>query len=186
LLHAYDESHKASWANPTTGLAAEVWSEGLGWYAVLIADVLDYLPADHPGRPGLLDILGKLAAGLEANQDAQTGRWCQVVDKCTQSDNWNESSGTGMFLYLIKKSIDQGYLDAALYGPVVDSAYKGLVEKATVTSGDLVDIHDCSSIGVQNTYSDYVGKPKETSPPSGVSSFIAGTWIVEKPSSATP
>jgi unsaturated rhamnogalacturonyl hydrolase len=48
LLHAYDESKKASWANPTTGLSPEVWSEGLGWYAVLIADVFDYLPADHP------------------------------------------------------------------------------------------------------------------------------------------
>jgi hypothetical protein len=35
LLHAYDESKKASWANSTTGLSPEVWSEGLGWYAVL-------------------------------------------------------------------------------------------------------------------------------------------------------
>jgi len=107
LLHAYDESKKASWANPTTGLSPEVWSEGLGWYAVLIADVFDYLPADHPGRPGLVTILGQLTAGLKANQDAKSGRWCQVVDECTLSDNWDESSGTGMFLYLTKKSIDK-------------------------------------------------------------------------------
>jgi rhamnogalacturonyl hydrolase YesR len=183
LLHAYDETKKASWADPTTGLAAEVWSEGLGWYTVLIADVLDYLPADHVGRPQLLDILGKLVAGLKANQDAQSGRWCQVVDKCTLTDNWNESSGTGMFLYLIKRAIDRGYVDAATYGSVVDNAYKGLVQKAT-TSGATVDIHDCSSIGVQNTYSDYVSKPKQVSPPSCVASFIAGTGIVESPSPA--
>jgi rhamnogalacturonyl hydrolase YesR len=183
LLHAYDETKKASWANPTTGLAAEVWSEGLGWYTVLIADVLDYLPADHAGRPQLLDILSKLVAGLKASQDAQTGRWCQVVDKCTLTDNWNESSGTGMFLYLIKRAIDRGYVDAATYGPVVDSAYKGLVQKAT-TSGATVDIHDCSSIGVQNAYRDYISKPKQVSPPSCVASFIAGTGIVENPSPA--
>jgi rhamnogalacturonyl hydrolase YesR len=183
LLHAYDETKKASWADPTTGLAAEVWSEGLGWYTVLIADVLDYLPADHAGRPQLLDILGKLVAGLKANQDAQTGRWCQVVDKCTLTDNWNESSGTGMFLYLIKRAIDRGYVDVATYGPVVDNAYKGLVQKATV-SGATVDIHDCSSIGVQNAYSDYVSKPKQVSPPSCVASFMAGTGIVENQSAA--
>jgi rhamnogalacturonyl hydrolase YesR len=186
LLHAYDESKKASWANPTTGASPEVWSEGLGWYAVLIADVFDYLPADHPGRPGLMDILGKLAAGLKANQDAQSGRWCQVVDKCTLSDNWNESSGTGMFLYLTKKSIDQGYIDAATYGPVVDSAYKGLVQKATANSDGTLDINDCSSIGVQGSYSAYVSKAKQVSPPSCVSSFIAGTLMVENPGSATP
>jgi rhamnogalacturonyl hydrolase YesR len=186
LLHAYDESKKASWANPTTGLSPEVWSEGLGWYAVLIADVFDYLPADHPGRPGLMTILGQLVAGLKANQDAQSGRWCQVVDKCTLSDNWNESSGTGMFLYLTKKSIDQGYVDAATYSPVVTSAYQGLVQKATANSDGSVDINDCSSIGVQGSYSAYVSKPKQVSPPSCVSSFIAGTLMVENPTSATP
>jgi rhamnogalacturonyl hydrolase YesR len=186
LLHAYDESKKASWANPTTGLSPEVWSEGLGWYAVLIADVFDYLPADHPGRPGLMTILGQLVAGLKANQDAQSGRWCQVVDKCTLSDNWTESSGTGMFLYLTKKSIDQGYVDAATYSPVVTSAYQGLVQKATANSDGSVDINDCSSIGVQGSYSAYVSKPKQVSPPSCVSSFMAGTLMVENPSSATP
>ena len=186
LLHAYDESKKASWANPTTGLSPEVWSEGLGWYAVLIADVFDFLPADHPGRPGLMTILGQLVAGLKANQDAQSGRWCQVVDKCTLSDNWDESSGTGMFLYLIKKSIDQGTIDATAYGPAVTSAYQGLVQKATANSDGSVDINDCSSIGVQGSYSAYVSKPKQVSPPSCVSSFIAGTLMVENPGAATP
>ena len=186
LLHAYDESKKASWANPTTGLSPEVWSEGLGWYAVLIADVFDYLPADHPGRPGLMTILGQLTAGLKANQDAKSGRWCQVVDKCTLSDNWDESSGTGMFLYLTKKSIDKGYVDATTYGPVVTNAYQGLVQKATANSDGTIDINDCSSIGVQGSYSAYVSKPKQVSPPSCVSSFIAGTLMVEGPSFTTP
>jgi rhamnogalacturonyl hydrolase YesR len=186
LLHAYDESKKASWANPTTGLAPEVWSEGLGWYAVLIADVFDYLPADHPGRAGLMTILGQLTAGLKANQDAKSGRWCQVVDKCTLADDWDESSGTGMFLYLTKKSIDKGYIDATTYGPVVSSAYQGLVQKATVNSDSTIDINDCSSIGVQGSYSAYVSKAKQVSPPSCVSSFIAGTLMVEGPSFTTP
>jgi hypothetical protein len=60
------------------------------------------------------------------------------------------------------------------------------VQKATSNSAGSVDIHDCSSIGVQNTYSDYVSKPKQTSPPSCVSSFIAGTSMVDKPGAAGP
>jgi len=96
LLHGYDESKSAPWANKTTGLSSDVWGEGLGWYAILIADVFDWLPADHPSRPTLMGILQKIVAGLKANQDAKTGRWCQVVDKCSEPGNWNESSGTGM------------------------------------------------------------------------------------------
>jgi len=48
LLHGWDESLKASWADKKTGLASEVWSEGLGWFAVLIADVFDFLPKTNP------------------------------------------------------------------------------------------------------------------------------------------
>jgi rhamnogalacturonyl hydrolase YesR len=91
-----------------------------------------------------------------------------------------------MFLYLTKKSIDQGYIDGTAYGPVVSSAYQGLVQKATANSDGTLDINDCSSIGVQGSYSAYVSKAKQVSPPSCVSSFIAGTLMVEGPSFATP
>ena len=115
LLHGWDESKTASWADKKTGLAHEVWSEGLGWYAVLLADVFDYLPKDHPDREYLLTVRRNLCQGLKAVQDPKTGRWCQVVDKPTAPGNWNETSGTGMFLYLIQKTIDQGDINAADY-----------------------------------------------------------------------
>ena len=110
LLHGWDESKEASWANKNTGLASEVWSEGLGWFALLIADVFDYLPQDNPNYNNLLSILRNLCEGLKNVQDVKTGMWCQVVDKPKLPDNWNETSGTGMFLYLIKKSIEKGYI----------------------------------------------------------------------------
>jgi len=49
LLHGWDESKEAGWANKNTGLASEVWSEGLGWFAVLIADVFG-LPAERQSQ----------------------------------------------------------------------------------------------------------------------------------------
>lgn len=179
LLHGWDESRAASWADKRTGLASEVWSEGLGWFAVLIADVFDYLPSDHPDRAFLMRALRDLCRGLREAQDPKTGMWCQVVDRPGAPGNWNESSGTGMFLYLIKKSIDRGYIDRDTYAPVAERAYAGLVTKARKGSDGGVDVCDCSSIGIQDDYQAYVACPKEVSPFSGVASFILGTSIVE-------
>ena len=179
LLHAWDESGRARWADSLSGRSREVWSEGLGWYAVLIADVFDFLPEEQPGREHLLEVLRRLCAGLKASQDPRTGMWCQVVDKCDSAGNWNETSGTGMFVYLLQKAIDDGYIPAGEYQPVVDRAYAGLVGKAVERADGAVDIVDCSSIGVQTDYRAYVSKPREVSPFTGFGSFMIGAGIVE-------
>ncbi len=181
LLHGWDESKQASWANKETGLAPEVWSEGLGWYAVLTADVFDYLPKSHPDYPVLMSALQKLCLGLKEVQDPQTGMWCQVVDKCGQPGNWNETSGTGMYLYLLRKAIDKGYISSEEYSPVVKKAYEGIIKKARLNEKGLVDLVDCSSIGIQNNYQAYISQPKEVSTFAAFGSFIIGTGIMEKP-----
>jgi rhamnogalacturonyl hydrolase YesR len=179
LLHGWDESRAASWADKRTGLAPEVWSEGLGWFAVLIADVFDYLPRDHPGRAALLSALRSLCAGLKDVQDPKTGMWCQVVDKPREAGNWNETSGTGMFTYLIRNSIDKGYVGREEYMPVVRKAYSGIVTKAVRAADGRLDIVDCSSIGIMDNYQAYIHCPKETNTFAGIASFILGTSIVE-------
>jgi len=179
LLHGWDESKEASWANKTTGLASEVWSEGLGWYAVLLADIFDYLPIIHPGYERILSNDQKLCEGLKNTQDPKTGMWCQVVDKCRESDNWIETSGTGMFLYLLKTSIDKGYLNAIEYMPIVHKAYAGIIKKAKVNNKCYIDLVDCSSIGIQNDYQDYISQPKEINPFAAFGSFILVTNSME-------
>jgi len=179
LLHGWDESRSASWADPQTGLAREVWSEGLGWFAVLIADVFDFLPKTHPDRPALLAALRDLVDGLCRVQDQKTGMWCQVVDKPLEPGNWNETSGTGMFTYLIRKSIQKGYLPRHTYMPVVRRSYAGLVTKAVPATDGLTDIVDCSSIGIQNNYDAYIHCPHEINTFAGVTSFILATGIME-------
>lgn len=180
LLHGWDESRMAAWADKKTGLAPEVWSEGLGWYALLLADVFDYLPADHPDRGYLLSVLRNLCHGLKEVQDPKTGMWCQVVDKPDAPGNWNETSGTGMFLYLIKKSVEKGYVSREEYTPVVEKAYAGITKKARTGSDGLIDVFDCSSIGIQDNFQAYIDSPKEVNPFAGVTSFILGTGIMER------
>jgi rhamnogalacturonyl hydrolase YesR len=179
LLHGWDESKSASWADKNSGLAPEVWSEGLGWYAVLIADIFDFLPESHPDYNILMGYLKNLCNGLKNCQDPKTGMWCQVVDKPQRSDNWNETSGTGMFLYLIKKSMNKGYIDKNVFEPVAKKAYEGIIKKAKVNSKGFYDLYDCSSIGIQNSYSDYIRQPKEINTFAAISSFILGTMSME-------
>ena len=180
LLHGWNENKTASWADKNTGLAPEVWSEGLGWFAVLIVDVFDFLPENQKGRDILLGALQKLCTGLKNSQDPETGMWCQVVDKCNEPGNWNETSGTGMFIYLLQKSIDKGYISKSEFQPVVDKAYNGIIKKAVVNKKGYIDLIDCSSIGIKNSYEDYISQPKEVSPFAAFGSFIIGTCIVEK------
>ena len=179
LLHGWDESKAASWANKNTGLAPEVWSEGLGWFALLVADVFDYLPADHPDRPVLMKALRALCVGLKKVQDPNTGLWFQIVDKPREAGNWNETSGSGMFTYLIRNSINKGYISRKQYLPVVRKSYAALITKAVRGSDDRFDVVDCSSIGIMNSYQDYIHSPKETNTFAGITSFILGTGIME-------
>ena len=181
LLHGWDESREASWADKETGLASEVWSEGLGWFAVLIGDVFDFLPKSNPDYQYLMSALQNLCRGLKDVQDPKTGMWCQVVDKPQLVDNWNETSGTGMFLYLLKKSIDKGYISSKEYSPVVEKAYEGIIKKTRTNDKGFIDLIDCSSIGIQNSYQDYVSQPKEVSTFAAFGSFMIGTCIMEKP-----
>jgi rhamnogalacturonyl hydrolase YesR len=179
LWHGWDESKNADWADKTTGLAPEVWSEGLGWYAVLLADVFDYLPKEQPGYRKVFAIHQKLCKGLKEVQDKKTGMWCQVVDKPNDPRNWNETSGTGMYIYLLQKSIDKGFLPAAEYEPVISAAYAGMIKKARVNEQGFIDLYDCSSIGIQNSTEDYFNSPKEISPFGAFGSFIISSTIVE-------
>jgi rhamnogalacturonyl hydrolase YesR len=179
LLHGWDESKSAVWADKNSGLASEVWSEGLGWYAVLIADVFDYLPANHPDRSFLMDHLQHLCKGLKDCQDEKTGMWCQVVDKPHYPGNWNETSGTGMFLYLIHNAIKKAYISPVEYEPVVKKAYSGIITKARMNPDGRVDIIDCSSIGIMKDYDEYVSQPKEINTFAGIASFILGTMSME-------
>jgi rhamnogalacturonyl hydrolase YesR len=181
LLHGWDESKRAAWANPDTGLAPEVWSEGLGWYAVLMADVFDYLPKSDPNVPYLKEALRQLCRGLKEAQDPRTGMWCQVVDRPGRAGNWAETSGTGMYLYLIQTAMDKGLIDAGEYGPVARQAYEGIVQKARMNEQGLIDLVDCSSIGIQRDYQAYISQPREVSPFAAFGSFILGTSAFEKP-----
>lgn len=185
-LHGiYEPGHgekTARWADPTTGLSPEVWSEGLGWYALIVAETLDGLPQTHPQRRAIEDIYRRLAAGLKHTQDAGTGRWFQVVDKGNRPDNWTDTSGSAMFTYAIQKGIDLGLLQKSEYAAVVAKGYSGIIENAWINEKGLVDICSaCDGLGVQANYDKYIHYKKMINAKEAVAGFLWATAIVEKP-----
>ncbi len=182
FLHAYDEARRASWADPVTGLSPEVWSEGLGWYALILVETLKVLPVHHANREPVLNILRELVEGLRKTQDADTGLWYQVVDRGQRGDNWHDTSGSAMFVYAIQQAIDLGYVDPEKYGIVVKKGYDGIASKAVIRDDGLLDVYDAGDgVCVQNSYEDYINYPKTVNAKEAVGSFLWAAVIVEKP-----
>ncbi|WP_405765228.1 glycoside hydrolase family 105 protein [Streptomyces sp. NBC_01538] len=171
LRHAYDESKTASWADPGTGLAPEHWCRAVGWYSMAIVNVLDALPVNHVRRPQLIRVLRDLAKGLEKYQDPATGRWFQVIDKGSRSDNWTETSCSSMFTYALSRGAQQGYLDAH-YKSVAQRGYEGVLAKISLGSDGRTDLTDISIGTNVGDYAFYIARPRETNDFHGLGAFL--------------
>ena len=179
-LHAYHEPRTVSWADPHNGLSPEVWSEGLGWYGLILVETLNLMPRDHPDRMKVVQILVDLVEGLRKTQDSDTGLWYQVVDKGDRPDNWHDTSGSAMFVYTIQGAINLGLVPPEIYLPVVKKGYAGMLSKAIYTPDGLVDIVDaCDGVCVQNSYADYINYPKTVNAKEAVGGVLWAATSVE-------
>jgi unsaturated rhamnogalacturonyl hydrolase len=156
LYHGWDESKTATWANATTGVSPEIWSRAMGWYAMALVDIMKYLPDDHAMHDSVLHVINRIATGIKYYQDATTGLWFQVVDKGSQSGNWTETSGSGMFVYALKTAVDYGWIDTS-YLAVVRKGWKGLQTKISTYTDGKPAINDfAAAMGIKNNFSSYV------------------------------
>ncbi len=141
--HAWDESKKAEWADKETGRASQFWSRGMGWYAMALVDVLDYLPESETElRKTLLDITTELAADLLRYQDAETHTWWQITNKPNEIANYRESTASAMFTYFLTKAVNKGYLPET-YRDVAINSYQGMInEFVTVHADGRISMND--------------------------------------------
>ncbi|KAK6072686.1 glycosyl Hydrolase Family 88 [Seiridium cupressi] len=119
LVHGYDASRTAVWADPETGASPHVWGRSLGWFAMALVDTLEMLSgaeeACHLTRYAtrLGEMFRSLAAALVGAVDVASGAWWQVMDEPGREGNYIESSGSPMFAYALLKGARLGYLDGA-------------------------------------------------------------------------
>jgi unsaturated rhamnogalacturonyl hydrolase len=135
LYHGWDESKEQRWANPRTGTSSQFWARSMGWYAMAVVDVLDWMPRNQPRRPQILAVLRRLATAIASVQDKASGVWWQILDAAERPRNYRESSASAMFVYALAKGIKHGWLDAT-FAPVVSRGYRGIIETFVVAEPD--------------------------------------------------
>jgi len=89
------------------------WARANGWALLATEDLLDVLPANHPSRGAIMELLRAHIRGLTACQSG-TGFWHQLLDR---SDSYLETSATAIYTYGVAHAINQGWIDPLAYGP---------------------------------------------------------------------
>ena len=189
--HAWDESKQQRWANPETGVSPHFWGRAIGWYAMAIVDVLDYIPMDHPRRKELLPVLRKVCAGLLKHQDKKTHLWYQVLDQGRREGNYLEASASCMFAYAFAKGANKGYLDKS-YLAKAKAIFRGVTTHlVSIDASGFVDLHHtCQGAGLggnpyrDGSYDYYIGERQRTNDMKGYGPFLLAALELEKNSTS--
>jgi unsaturated rhamnogalacturonyl hydrolase len=187
LRHGRDESKQMKWADATTGLSPEVWARAMGWYAMALVDVLDWMPVDHPQRAALVTALNRTATAVVAYQDKKTGLWWQVMDKGGRPGNYTEASASSMFVYALAKGVRMGYLPRG-YEANARRGWEGIQEAFVSTGPDgLMALKGTVKVGGlggtpyrSGTFDYYVGEKTIANDAKGAGAFLlAGSEMAQ-------
>jgi rhamnogalacturonyl hydrolase YesR len=138
LVHGYDDSKTAVWADPVTGASPHVWGRSLGWYTMALVDTLELLPRQTSEWALLQNRFSQLAGALRKAVDVASGAWWQILDQPGRAGNYIESSGSAMFVYALLKGVRLGYLEnrGSTYTDVAARAYRYITDTFVVNNGN--------------------------------------------------
>ncbi|WKL49481.1 glycoside hydrolase family 88 protein [Flavobacterium pectinovorum] len=186
LFHAWDESKQMPWANKETGTSPNFWSRSIGWYMMALVDVLDYVPKDHPKRKELIGYLNEISTAVAKYQDT-SGLWFQVTDAGKKEGNYQEASGTEMFVYAFAKGVNKGYLPAK-YKKLAEKGFDGIVKNLIKVDedGEIHITQVCASAGLggnpyrDGSYEYYIKEKIKIDNSHGLGPFILAAVELEK------
>ncbi len=187
LHHAWDESRGMRWSDEKSGLSPHIWGRAVGWYAMACVDILDFLPAKHPGIADIKGIIAGLLVSLLPFQ-SEEGMWYQVVDQGERAGNYPESSATAMFAYALLKAVRLGLVGEEPFSGSALKALSGL-EKTylrTDREGQLHLAGICSVAGLggnpyrDGSFSYYVGEPVVEDDFKGVGPYVLALLEAER------
>ena len=171
LFHAYDESGKQPWADPTTHHSPIFWCRAIGWYGMALIEVLELLPHNHPQRSELIALVNQFARAYEKYQDHATGLWYQVVDKGTLPGNWLETSSSCMYTYTLSRAVVRGYIPKH-FRKVAGKGYAGILSQLSRDErGDAHIPNICQGTNVGDL-AFYLARPKSPDDFHGIGAFL--------------
>jgi len=101
------------------------WARGNGWVMGGIVRTLQYLPKDDPARAKYVAQLQQMASRVAKLQGAD-GLWrAGLLDQ--QSYDLPEVSGSALMTFALAAGVNDGFLDAKTYRPVIAKAWLGML-----------------------------------------------------------
>lgn len=175
FFHGWDEKREQFWANKETGCSASFWGRAIGWYGMALVDVLEVMPADQEKLDAIIEVLGKLAAGVARWQDPKSGLWYQVLDQGERKGNYLEATASTMYVYTLAKGVNLGYLPRDKYLPVIRKAWAGLTSELIRKDPDgTLNLLRCCEVAGLGLTSKGTGLPRD-----GSFDYYVGEPIVE-------
>ncbi len=148
------------------------WGRCNGWVMLAQADLLEYLPEDHPQRDELISIFLQQIIGLSRYQ-SKSGLWHQVLNR---TDSYLETSCTAMFTYSIAKAVNNGWIDKR-YMTIAEQGWKGIKSKVQA-DGQVQDI--CIGTGIRDDLIFYYERPTKLNDIHGLGAvLLAGVEILK-------
>ena len=126
------------------------WSRGNGWGAASTTELLLELPENHSKYADVLAGFKKHMNGLLAAQ-RESGMWMQLLDS-KDSRNWEETSGSAMFLFAMFTGMKNGWLDSDTFLEPAKKGWKAL--SGYVKDGKLTNI--CTGFWGDGTAASYL------------------------------
>lgn len=118
-------------------LSHQFWGRGNGWGAASAAELIRVLPENHPQYNDFISNYKKHMKGL-LDAQMESGMWPQLL-LSTDSRNWQESSGTAMFVFALFTGLELGILDNDTYLEPAKKGWMALKEYLDA-SGKLTNI----------------------------------------------
>ncbi len=128
------------------------WGRANGWCMMAMAELLEVLPPDYPGRADVLKQFRTFARGV-ATQQSNMGLWHQLLDR---QDSYLETSCSAMFVFSMARGVNRGWLDAAAYGPVAIDGWNGLTTR--ISAGGAIS-GTCVGTNQGDDYTFYYNRP---------------------------
>jgi unsaturated rhamnogalacturonyl hydrolase len=174
--HGWDETKTRPWANKKTGASPEFWARAIGWYSMAMADIMETLPAGHPGKKTILPIFQSLCRSLVKYQDRDTGMWYQILDKPTAPKNYVETSSTLMFAYAMARGAKEGWLPPEFLQYALRATRGVLNHEVDLLPGNRMDIRGTVQVGSLGGnggfYDYYVSVPVVTNDQKSIGAFM--------------
>jgi len=201
VVHGYDASQTAVWANNATGASPYVWGRALGWYLAGLVNAWEVLTAEGDGDcagagggedgscadllAAIKDQASTLTTNIARYADEETGVWWQMPTFPGREGNFLESSSTVLYIFSILKGLRLGLLEDNQ--PLADVALRAydytanefVVDYKNGTLGWNGTVIVCS-LNSTATYEYYTGRPVVFDAPLGEAAFVWASLEVER------